>query len=286
MKVRRVGAAGHCFGVKAAMELAFETARNAHGPVYTLGPIIHNAQAVQQLEAEGVRAVNNLSEVSAGVIIIRSHGVAPQVIAEATARGLSVVDATCPFVRRAQNQARELVQNGYSLVIVGEASHPEVEGILGTVNGQAQVVSGPDEVAALPHQKRYGLIAQTTQSLENLQRVASALLTRTSTLKVQNTICHATIDLQRETRSLAAEMQVMLVVGGRNSANTSRLVRICETVGVTTHHIETAAEVDPAWFAGVERVGVTAGTSTPDWIIAEVIQHLEALPSESAPQHG
>lgn len=280
MKVLVAKKAGHCFGVKAAIQKAFATAREARGPVRTLGPIIHNPQVVEELESAGVKAVKNLSEVDTGVIIIRSHGVPPSVLEEATRRGLSVVDATCPFVKRAQTLALELVKEGYALVVLGDAAHPEVEGIVGTVGGSATVVSTAAEVAALPEQRRRGLIVQTTQSLEHLQEVACALLTRTHELKVFNTICNATTDLQQETRELAQRVDFMLVVGGRNSANTSRLAEICREVGVPTRHIETAAEIEPAWLAQVGTVGVTAGTSTPAATIERILQRLNALGQE------
>ncbi|MEW6515294.1 MAG: 4-hydroxy-3-methylbut-2-enyl diphosphate reductase [candidate division FCPU426 bacterium] len=277
MEIRLAKHAGHCFGVKAAIQTAFKTARREKQPIYTLGPIIHNPQVVDKLRSEGVAPVNNLSEIGKGVIIIRSHGVAPQVLTEARERGLKVVDATCPFVKRAQNQAQELVKQGYALVILGDMSHPEVEGILGTVNGEAAVVSDGRSAAQLPMKSRYGLIAQTTQSLENLQEVACSLLTRAVELKVINTICNATTQLQQETRELAGEVDVMLVVGGRNSANTSRLASICQETGVRHYHIETASEIQPGWFEGVSRVGVTAGTSTPEWVIADVMERLHQV---------
>jgi (E)-4-hydroxy-3-methyl-but-2-enyl pyrophosphate reductase len=280
MEIRLAKHAGHCFGVKAAIQKAFETAHRGPQPIYTLGPIIHNSQVVDRLRAEGVTPVKNLSEIDKGVIIIRSHGVPPQVLTEAQERGLQVVDATCPFVKRAQNQAQELVKQGYALVILGDPSHPEVEGILGTVNGAAAVVSSGEAASSLPMRSRYGLIAQTTQSLENLQQVASALLSRAVELKVINTICNATIQLQQETRELAAQVDLMLVVGGRNSANTSRLAWLCQEAGVRHQHIETASEILPEWFDGVSRVGVTAGTSTPEWVIAAVIERLQQV-SES-----
>lgn len=272
--------AGHCFGVKTAMQKAFETARNEKQPVYTLGPIIHNPQVVDMLEKEGVKSVKNLSEIDEGVIIIRSHGVSPRIIEKAEAKGLTVVDATCPFVRRAQKLGQELVQDGYTLVLLGDAAHPEVEGIVGTVDGAAIVVSGPQQIRDLPSESRYALIAQTTQSLENLQQVASELLTKTCTLKVCNTICNATRDLQWETQELANKVDVMLVVGGKNSANTTRLSVLSENAGVPTYHIETSEEIKPEWFEGKRHIGVTAGTSTPDWIIESILKRLREQNSE------
>ncbi len=280
MKIEVAKRAGHCFGVKAAIQKAFETARKYQTQVYTLGPIIHNPQVVQELEKAGVKAVKNLSELTQGVIIIRSHGVSPEVIEDAKGRGLTVVNATCPFVQRAQNLAQELVKEGYDLVLVGDADHPEVEGIVGTVKGAATVVSDARIVTELPEKKRYGVIAQTTQSLENLQAVVSALLTRTHALKVFNTICNATTDLQAETRLLAGRVDAMLVVGGRNSANTTRLAVICRETGIPTYQIETGDELQNEWLAGISRIGVTAGTSTPEWIIQSIVQRLKNLGGE------
>jgi len=277
MQIEVAKKAGHCFGVKTAIQKAFETARAAQAPVYTLGPIIHNPQVVKVLEKEGVKAVKNLSDVSEGVIIIRSHGVPPRVIDEARERGLTVVDATCPFVKRAQTLAFKLVEEGYDLVLLGDAAHPEVEGILGTVGNVATVISAAEQTLVLPRRRRYGVIAQTTQSLDNLQQVASALLGRTHELKVFNTICNATTALQIETRLLAERVDLMLVVGGRNSANTTRLVEISRAAGVPTQHIEIADEIEPAWLERVKRIGVTAGTSTPDWIIQEIVQQLQQI---------
>ncbi|NTV52329.1 MAG: 4-hydroxy-3-methylbut-2-enyl diphosphate reductase [Candidatus Firestonebacteria bacterium] len=277
MKIEVAKRAGHCFGVKAAIQKAFETAKKYQTQVYTLGPIINNPQVVAELEKAGVRAVNDLSEITQGVIIIRSHGVSPAVIESAKARGLTVVNATCPFVQRAQTLAQELVREHYHLVLVGDAKHPEVEGIVGTVAGAAVVISDPARAAELPEHKRYGVIAQTTQSLENLQGVVSALLTRTHELKVYNTICNATTDLQAETRVLARRVDAMLVVGGHNSANTSRLAVICREAGIPAYQIETAAELSPEWFENLETIGVTAGTSTPEWIIQSIVKSLEDL---------
>jgi 4-hydroxy-3-methylbut-2-enyl diphosphate reductase len=280
MKIEVAKHAGHCFGVKAAIQKAFETAKKYQASVYTLGPIIHNPQVVQELEKAGVKAVKNLSEITQGVIIIRSHGVSPEVIEAAKVGGLTVVNATCPFVQRAQNLAQELVKEGYDLVLVGDADHPEVEGIVGTVNGAAIVVSDAGQAMALPERKQYGVIAQTTQSLENLQAVVCALLTRTHALKVFNTICNATTDLQAETRFLAGRVDVMLVVGGRNSANTTRLAVICREAGIPTHQIETGEEIHSEWFQGKEHIGVTAGTSTPERIIQSIVNKLTELGGE------
>lgn len=276
MKIEVAQQAGHCFGVKAAIQKAFETATQARVPVYTLGPIIHNPQVVEQLEKAGVKAVKNLSEIGEGVIIVRSHGVSPQTLLEAKRRGLTVIDATCPFVQRVQRLALELLHDNYNLVLVGDPSHPEVEGIMGTVEGKAVVVASARQALELPVRRRYGVVSQTTQSLENLQQVTSALLTRTHTLKIFNTICNATTHLQKETRALAKRVDLMLVVGGRNSANTNRLAEICREAGVPTWHIETAQEIEAAWLQGVGTVGVTAGTSTPDWMIQEIVEALVA----------
>jgi (E)-4-hydroxy-3-methyl-but-2-enyl pyrophosphate reductase len=261
--------AGFCFGVKRALELAARAAE-AGRPVFTLGALIHNPQEVARLEALGVRPVDSLDQVTEGIVILSAHGVDPAVEEAARARGLEVIDATCPFVHRAHEHIRKLAAEGYSVVILGDPGHREVTGLAARAEGKAGIVASAEEAERLPLQRRYGLVVQTTQRPEALRAVAGALVTRCAELRVFNTICEATMRRQESARALAEQVEVMLVVGGRNSANTARLREICEAAGARTYHIETADELDPSWLQGVERVGIAAGASTPDWIIAEV----------------
>ncbi len=276
MRVEVARYAGVCYGVERALNLALEAARSGR-PVRTLGPLIHNPQAVESLRARGVEVAGCLEEVDDGTLVIRTHGVDPAIIAAARDKGLDVVDATCPFVSTAHQVAERLAAEGYAVVIVGEAAHPEVEGILAHSGGDAVVV---EEVADLPEKlasRRVGVVVQTTQSLSRLTAVVDALLPRASELRVHNTICSATGQRQRSAEELARTVDVMVVVGGHNSGNTNRLAEICTAVNSRTHHVETADELDATWFAGAESVGVTAGASTPDEQMQGVIAAIEAM---------
>jgi len=261
--------AGFCFGVKRALQIAERTPNDTSGPIYTLGPLIHNKQVVESLEGKGIR-VNDIELVQEGTFIVRSHGVSPEVFEKAKLKGLNLIDATCPFVKRAQELAKEMFDDGYQVIVVGDKDHPEVIGIVGWTNNSAIVVEKPEEAESLPHFQKIGLIAQTTQPRENFEAVAKVLEAKTDNLRFFNTICHATGERQEAARDLSKQVDLMLVVGGVNSANTRKLARICEASGTLTFHIENKNDLKPEWFDGVEKVGLTAGASTPDWIIEEV----------------
>lgn len=254
-----------------------ESAKEKGLPLYTLGPLIHNPQVVQKLEENGIIKIESLDEVEEGTVIIRSHGVPPQVIEDARKKGLKIIDCTCPFVRKAQQKAKDLKKEGFQVIIVGDTDHPEVRGILGNINNQALVVEDPRDLRGADIAARVGVIAQTTLSLSKLQKVTSFLLKYAREIKVYNTICTTTELRQKETYNLAHEVDVMLVVGGRTSANTNRLAQLSREGGADTYHIETAGEIKEEWFAGVERVGITAGASTPHWIIKEVERKMKEM---------
>lgn len=276
MEIRVARHAGVCYGVERALELASQAAEDA-GTVHTLGPLIHNPQAVTALRSRGVEVAEDLGEVSEGTLVIRSHGVDPTIIEAARAKGLDVVDATCPFVSKAHDAARELKRSGYLVVIVGEADHPEVEGINAHAGGDALIVQVPGELPERFSNRRVGIVVQTTQSADRLTAVVDALLPRVAELRVFNTICSATAQRQLSAEELAREVDVMVVVGGHNSGNTTRLAEICARVNPRTHHVETADELESAWFEGAKSVGVTAGASTPDAQMAGVITAIESL---------
>ena len=227
---------GFCYGVKRAITIARENA-SADGTACTLGPIIHNPQMVERLSNEGVGSVNSLDEMGKGTVIIRSHGVGPQVYADAEDRGLTVVDATCPHVKKAQLSAKSLVDEGYSVVIIGEREHPEVRSIFEWSNAEAKIIETVEEADALPNCAKLGIVCQTTFSGEKFREIVTHLLEKSREVKILRTICTATDQRQAAAMELAAKVDRMLVIGGKNSANTSRLAQLCATKCVT-YHIE------------------------------------------------
>jgi (E)-4-hydroxy-3-methyl-but-2-enyl pyrophosphate reductase len=277
--IRKAVHAGYCWGVERALDIVHQTAETHKDvPVRTLGPIIHNPQVVQSLSDKGVHSIDSLNEMSeGGTVIIRTHGVAPEVYTQAETTRLTVVDATCPLVTLVQNKAKQLVNEGYHLVIFGNSKHPEVIGTLGHAGGKATVIEKPEDVCHLKLPKKVGVVVQTTQETERVSELLSHLAPRCKELKVFNTICNPTIERQDAARDLAREVQVMIVVGGKNSSNTRHLAAVCREEGATTYHIEEPTEVDPGWFAGVDEIGVTAGASTPGWLMDQVIERIHEL---------
>jgi 4-hydroxy-3-methylbut-2-enyl diphosphate reductase len=278
--------AGFCFGVKRALDLTAKTIAEVGSakPIHTLGPLIHNPQVVAQLQEQGVNVMEQPGDVSSGVVIVRSHGVAPKVMEELKELSLEVVDATCPFVHRAMRWAKQLKDEGYQVVIVGDRLHPEVQAILGYTDETAHVVSTPQEIRELPIASRVGIIAQTTQSVSNFKACVAELTGLVDDLKAFDTICTATEQRQTSAWELAAQVDVMVVIGGRNSANTKRLAELCKEQGTATYHIETPGELQSQWFTGIKRAGVTAGASTPDWLIEGVLTRMSEFTEEKVAQ--
>ena len=266
---------GFCYGVKRAIKIARENAA-PDGSACTLGPIIHNPQMVERLKDEGVSTIDCLDDLKRGKVIIRSHGVGPETYERAEAMGLECVDATCPHVKKAQLSAKELAEEGRFVVIVGEKEHPEVHSIVQWAGGNVAVIETVAEAASVPNASRLGIISQTTFSGERFREIVSALLDKSRDIRVMRTICTATDQRQRAARELASKVDVMLVIGGKNSANTTRLAQLCAKI-CRTYHIETAEELRPAWFDNIEKIGITAGASTPDWIIKEVYKKCQRI---------
>ncbi len=282
MEILIAKSSGFCFGVKRAINMAQECADEKNEEIYTLGPIIHNPQVVKKLERSNIVPRDEVSDIDKGTVIVRSHGITLQETEEIDRKGLDMVDATCPFVKKAHEILSLLCEEGYAVIIVGEKDHPEVKGIISYGNGDVTVAASADEIRDMPMKGRLGIVAQTTQSMSNLQEIVSLCLTKCTELRVFNTICNATTIRQSDSSSLAGQVDCMIVVGGRNSANTNRLAEMCRALQPRTHHVEVASEVDADWFDGVSRVGITAGASTPDWIINEVV----ALVKEISDRRG
>lgn len=274
MKVIVADQAGVCFGVKRALDLVLSEAEN-DGDLATLGPLIHNPQVVQSLEQKGVRVVRSVEEASSGAIVMPSHGVPREIVRRAERIGLRVIDATCPFVANVHRRVEALASEGYLVVVVGDAGHSEVKAIRSAAGENAIVISTPEEVNAHNWKaKRVGIVSQTTQTPERFGEIVGKIAARAKEVIAHNTICYATHDRQTAARELAPQVDAVFVVGGRNSANTNRLTEICSESGVPTYHIETADEIDPKWVDGMSVVGLTAGASTPEWIIEDVKKHL------------
>lgn len=267
--------AGACYGVERALRMVEDAAKTSTVPVHTLGPLIHNPRVVEDLAAKGVTVVASPEESSGDTLLLRTHGVTPE--EERRARELchDVLDATCPFVKKVHLAASRLYREGYQVVVVGEAGHPEVEATLPHAPG-AVVVGDASEVAKLPVRKKIGVVVQTTQSRSNLEHVVSALLGRAEEVRVVNTICDATSGHQGACAELAARADVMIVIGGRISANTKRLAEIAAELCPRTYHIEGADELDPSWLVGAGLIGITAGASTPASQIDAVRRAIEA----------
>lgn len=270
--------AGYCYGVERALRLTDEAVERYGPPIATLGPIIHNPGVVDGLAARGVAAVDDATEVTEGTVVVRTHGVPPDVVADVRRRGLKVVDATCPFVTVAQRKASTLAARGYVVVVLGERDHPEVIGLTACAGPGVVVV---EDAAQLDREtvagRRVGVVVQTTQTREQLSRLVAAVSPLARETLVYNTVCEATERRQTAARELAREADLVVVVGGRNSANTTRLAQICRDIQPHTIHVEKASELEGVSLSGARRVGVTAGASTPDAEIDAVVATLERL---------
>jgi len=275
--------AGFCFGVKRAIKMASDTLDQSEGPVKSLGQLIHNPQVVSLFQRKGLEVVTDLDEVASdATVVIRSHGVGPEVKQEAVDRGLRVVDTTCPFVTKAQQYAGKLIDENYKVVVIGDKDHPEVIGVVAHTLGKAIVINTVAEAEGLKFIPRMGVVFQTTHAIGHVQEVVGALLKRGKEVRVFNTLCGATTSMQKTAVELAPDVEAMVIIGGKLSANTAQLAEVCRKVNPRVHQIESADEIDDKWFTGIKLVGVSAGASTPDEVIAEVVERLTNLEPATA----
>jgi 4-hydroxy-3-methylbut-2-enyl diphosphate reductase len=276
MDVKIARTAGFCWGVRRTVDKVLEVA-GAGGPVVTLGPVIHNPQAVERMREKGVGTVNAIAEVAAGTkVVVRTHGAVRSELAAAKERGLDVVDGTCPYVKFPQTIAQRLSRDGYHLVVVGDEKHAEIKGVLSYAEGPFTVVK-PGEPVPPISAKKVAVVVQTTCIGSDFARVVGELTLRHQEVRAVNTICDDTEERQADARQLAREVDAVVVVGGKGSANTRHLAEICREIQPRTWHVETEAELDPRWFEGCATVGVSAGASTPDWVIEGVAARLRSL---------
>ena len=274
---------GFCFGVERAVEMV-EGALSEGATVRTLGPLIHNTQEIQRLEAEGVRTINAPGEVTEGeTAVIRAHGVTPEVQRELEERAERVIDATCPFVTKVQKLAERAAAQGRDVVVVGNPDHPEMIGVKGYAPERAHVVRDASEVASLPPLHAPLVVSQTTIKLSTFLEAARAVRARSdSEPQVVNTICSATRDRQDAARALAGHVDAFYVIGGKHSSNSLKLLSVCKEQCEKSFLIETPEEINPEDLRGADRVGVTAGASTPDWLIEQVVARLREIDSAGA----
>ncbi|GAB5047446.1 4-hydroxy-3-methylbut-2-enyl diphosphate reductase [Thermodesulfovibrio sp. TK110] len=281
-----VEGAGFCFGVKRAIDIAFDVARKHKDGVFTFGPIIHNPQVIEKLKDLGVHPIEDFHEKNIKTLIIRAHGIPKEKFEEIKQFGIEVIDATCPFVKKAQNLAAKLASEGYQVLIIGDREHPEVKGIFSYAGENAFVVSS-DEIPIL--NKKIGIIQQTTQPISKVKEIVNKIIkshNEFEEIRIFNTLCNFTSRRLEATQKVAKEVDVMIVVGGKNSANTTQLANLCKALGVKTYHIEDAQEIDRDMFEYAKKIGVTAGASAPQWIIDEVIDKIKSLQIKEEQGHA
>ena len=274
MQVKVARHAGFCFGVERAIDIV-KKASEENNNVVTFGPIIHNPQVVSDLESKGVSTIKSLDEVDAGMsVVIRSHGIEKQEALYLEKNAGKVIDAACPFVQKAQKAAEKLSKECDYIVILGEADHPEVKGIISYIDIDYKVIENINEIDDLEFKEKYGFLAQTTQNQDVFKEIENMLKSKCNELVVAKTICSATEHRQSAAIEVASNVEVMIVVGGKNSANTTRLYHLCKEICPKTYHVETEKELNADMFLNVENVGLTAGASTPKYLLEKVREYI------------
>ncbi len=275
MKVVLASTAGFCIGVKRALEMVLKAINENQPKIYTYGPLIHNPQVLELLRERGITILKPGEEIPAGLVVIRAHGIPPQERRLLEQAGGRIIDATCPRVAKVQAIIRRWAAKGFATLIVGDADHPEVRGLMGYTEGRGYVVSTSQDVADLPDLDELIVVAQTTQSESQFEARVQEIAARFPQAQIFNTICDATASRQAEVQELSRQAEALVVVGGRNSGNTQRLVEISQGTGIPTYHVETEQELDLVEISRYQTVGVTAGASTPNWLIGNVVNTLK-----------
>ncbi len=265
---------GLCYGVRRALALAKQTRRRRQGRVMTLGELIHNPRVIADLKELGIESVDDPAAADGGTVVIRSHGVGPGVYRALKARKSKVVDATCPIVMRIQRLVESLARRKADIVIVGDPAHPEIQGLIGYSRGRGTIIENEDQARRLPRRKSRAVLAQSTQDVLLFGRVVAALVERTDELEVYNTICRSTQTRQKSTADLASRVDVLFIVGGRNSSNTRRLYEISKRILPNTHFVENAGQITPRLLKQAKVVGISGGASTPPEAIAEAVARI------------
>lgn len=275
MEIKKAKVQGFCFGVAITLKKA-EEAIEAREQVTTLGHVVHNPQMVESLEQRGLINATSVDEVDTGALFVRAHGLPVEVYEKAKEKGLEIIDATCPMVTKIHVQAEKLKADGYKIIVVGDPKHPEVKGTLSHVPG-AWCIETIEDVEKLPRGSRVGVVVQSTYSRERFTDIVRALIAKYYEVRAVNTICTDTNNRQSEALELSKEVEVMVVVGGKTSANTKHLAELSELNGAKAYHIEGPDELQPQWFDGVRVAGLMSGASTPGWLVDQVAQRMEEL---------
>lgn len=279
MKIHLAKSAGFCSGVKRAVRMALETAKNEHQPVYMLGEIVHNEHVVRELDQAGIQVVDSLDQIPSGVLLIRAHGAVPEIYERARHKRVKIIDATCPLVLEIHNVARQLHEEGYIIVVIGDHGHDEVIGIAGQVDSAIVIASSEEAEQTFDRCGRLGVVVQSTQNIDNVQGILAALAPKCRELKFFNTICAPTTRHQQEIRTLPLEHDVMIIIGSFTSANTCRMTEIAKALNAKSYQVESAEELRSEWFDNASSVGVSAGASTPDNIIQQVMTQIRKISS-------
>ena len=267
---------GLCYGVKRAIQIAKETLSKEKGKVFTLGDLIHNPQVISDLEQQGIRSREDMDELTEGTVIIRSHGVSPDIYKKIEEKNIKIVDATCPIVKRIQRLVEALAEEEEEIVIVGNKKHPESRGLIGYSQGKGIIVESEEQAQKMPKKKRRAVLVQSTQDMNLFQKVAAALIERTEELKVFNTICQSTQTRQKSTSKLASRVDTLFIIGGKNSSNTNKLYQISKRVLPNTHFIVNSAQITSEMLKGAKKIGLSGGASTPPEAIEEAIVRIKS----------
>jgi 4-hydroxy-3-methylbut-2-enyl diphosphate reductase len=273
MEILKARTQGFCFGVELTYKKALAET-NERDDVYTMGNIVHNPLIVKELDEKGLKNVESLDEIPSGTLFVRAHGLPPQILEQADSKGLRVADATCPMVTRTQRLAKKLVDEGRSVVILGDPNHPEVRGIAGHAPGSLVLNEWPEDETVIRRLRRIAIVSQSTLNGDKFKELVGKIAAINYEVRVYNTICSDTQGRQDSSRDLAREVDTMIVIGGSKSANTRHLAEIAQAEGATPHLIENAGDLQREWFSGRERVGIATGASTPGFLTDEVVARL------------
>jgi (E)-4-hydroxy-3-methyl-but-2-enyl pyrophosphate reductase len=280
MKITVAKTAGFCWGVKRAIDKVMDLRTKTSDSIQTFGPLIHNPQILEKLDEKGITTSENLDDLSSAYVVVRTHGIPPEERYRIKEKNAKIIDTTCPDVAKIHARIKRSVRSGQNVIIAGHQGHPEIKGIMGYAADMGYLVERVEDVKELPEMENVGLVSQSTFNKADFKAITDAVKERWPSAEIFNTICDATHDRQDEVRLLAKEVDVMFVIGGRASSNTKRLAEVSEESGTRTYHIETETEIDPESLNNTEHIGVTAGASTPDWIIHNVVEHIRKLAEE------